>query len=174
MPGTEQIDWLWIDFVHLVWPLCPSAENVNKTSANPSVLPLSTFANTLCTSTLCLKMHRMIWNFFYSVQLDILRVSTANEWENMLKTRREIPYLQATMNYFVYHRNIVMMTFLMIFRRFPTTFRRFPKIFQNCPEDQTNVPEHFPRISENFRRCPKIVEDFRGRPEDVSIIHQRI
>ena len=61
----------------------------------------------------------------------------------------------------------------MIFRRFPTTFRRFPKIFQNCPKDQTNVPEHFPKISENFRRCPKITEDFRGRPEDVSMIHQR-
>ena len=67
-----------------------------------------------------------------------------------------------------------MTTFLMSFRRFPTTFRRFPKIFQNCPEGQTNVPEHFPMISENFRRCPKIAEDFRGRPEDVSMIHQRI
>ena len=50
----------------------------------------------------------------------------------------------------------------------------FPKIsedFQNCSEGQTNVPEHFPRISEKFRRCPKIAEDFRGRPEDVSMIH---
>ena len=53
-------------------------------------------------------------------------------------------------------------------------FRRFPKIFQNCSEGQTNVPEHFPRISENFRKFPKIIEDFRGRPEDVSMIHQRI
>ena len=59
-----------------------------------------------------------------------------------------------------------MTAFLMIFRRFPTTFRRFSKIFQNCSEGQTNVPEHFPRISENFQRCPKIAEDFRGRPED--------
>ena len=57
-----------------------------------------------------------------------------------------------------------MTAFLTIFRRFPTTFRRFPKIFQNCSEGQTNVPEHF----------PKIAEDLRGRPEDVSIIHQRI
>ena len=59
------------------------------------------------------------------------------------------------------------MAFLMI-------FRRFPKIFQNCRKDQMNVPEHFPKISENFRRCPKIAEDFPGRPEDVSMIHQRI
>ena len=62
----------------------------------------------------------------------------------------------------------------MIFRRFPTTFRRFPKIFQSCHEDQTNVPEHFPKISEDVRRLPKIAEDFRGRTEDVSMIHQRI
>ena len=60
-----------------------------------------------------------------------------------------------------------MTAFLMI-------FRRFPKILQNCSEGQTNVPEHFPKISENSRRCPKIAEDFRGRPEDVSMIHQRI
>ena len=62
----------------------------------------------------------------------------------------------------------------MIFRRFPTTFRRFPKILQNISEGQTDVPEHFAKTSENFRRCPKIAEDFRGRPEDVSMIHQRI
>ena len=67
-----------------------------------------------------------------------------------------------------------MMAFLMIFRRFPTTFQRCPKILQNCSEGQMNVPEHFLKISENSRRCPKIAEDFRGRPEDVSMIHQQI
>ena len=45
--------------------------------------------------------------------------------------------------------------------------QRFPKIFQNCSEGQTNVPGH-------FRKFPNIAEDFRGRPEDVLIIHQRI
>ena len=64
--------------------------------------------------------------------------------------------------------------FLMIFRRFPTSIRRFPKIFQNCSEDQTNIPEHLPKIPLDIRRFPKIAEDFRGRPEDVSMIHQRI
>ena len=70
-----------------------------------------------------------------------------------------------------------MTAFLMIFRRFPTTLRMFPNIFQNCFEGQTNVPEHFREfrnISEDVRRFPKIAEDFRGRPEDVSMIHQRI
>ena len=57
-----------------------------------------------------------------------------------------------------------MAAFWTIFGRFPTTFRGFLKIFQNCSEGQTNVPEHFPTIS----------EDFRERPEDVSIIHQRV
>ena len=63
------------------------------------------------------------------------------------------------------------------FDDFPKISDHFPKISEdlpNCPKGQTNVPEHFPKISENFRRCPKITEDFRGRPEDVSMIHQRI
>ena len=33
------------------------------------------------------------------------------------------------------------------------------------------VFDDFPKISDHF---PKIAEDFRGRPEDVSMIHQRI
>ena len=60
---------------------------------------------------------------------------------------------------------------------FPKISDHFPKIsedFQNCSEGQTNVSEHFPRISENSWRCPKIAEDFRGGPEDVSMIHQWI
>ena len=61
-----------------------------------------------------------------------------------------------------------------VFDYFPKIADYFPKIFQNFSEFQTNVPEHFPRISKNFRRCSKIAEDFRGRPEDVSMIHQRI
>jgi len=59
------------------------------------------------------------------------------------------------------------------FRRFPNAFRRFPKVL-NLSEGHTNVAEHFSKISENFRRLPMIAEDFRGRPEDVSIIHPRI
>ena len=31
--------------------------------------------------------------------------SIAHEWDVQLNTRREIPYLQATMHYFVYHVN---------------------------------------------------------------------
>jgi len=61
-----------------------------------------------------------------------------------------------------------------IFRIFPTTFRQFPKILQNLSEGHTNIAEHFPKTSEDFRQLLKIAEDFRGRPEHVSIIHQRI
>ena len=57
---------------------------------------------------------------------------------------------------------------------FPKIFDHLPKISQNCSEGQTNVPEHFPKISEDVWRFPKIAEDFRGRHEDVSMIHQRI
>ena len=37
-----------------------------------------------------------------------------------------------------------------------------------------NIFREFPKISEDVRKFPKIAEDFRGRPEDVSMIHQRI
>ena len=33
--------------------------------------------------------------------------SIAHEWDVQLNTRREIPYLQATMYYFVYHINTI-------------------------------------------------------------------
>ena len=46
-----------------------------------------------------------IWNFSLTVQLDISWVSTANEQDIELSTREEIPYVQATMYYFVYYIN---------------------------------------------------------------------
>ena len=61
-----------------------------------------------------------------------------------------------------------------ILEDFPKISDHFPKIFKNFSKGQTNVPEHFPKISEDVHRFPKIAEDFRGRPEDVSMIHQRI
>ena len=63
------------------------------------------------------------------------------------------------------------------FRRFPTTFRRFPKIAKIVPKARRTFPNifrKFPKMSEDVRRFPMIAEDFRGRPEDVSMIHQRI
>ena len=54
-----------------------------------------------------------------------------------------------------YYINILMTTFLRIFRRLPTPLRRFPKIFQNCSEGRTKVSEHF------FGHFPKITEDIR-------------
>ena len=44
-------------------------------------------------------------------------------------------------------------------------FDDFLKISQNCFKGQANVPEH-------FQKFPKI--DFRGRPEDNSIMYQQI
>ena len=38
-------------------------------------------------------------------------------------------------------------------------------------DDLPKISDHFPKFSENFRIFAKIAEDFRGRPEDVSIIH---
>ena len=57
----------------------------------------------------------------------------------------------------------------------------FPKIPDHLPRISEDFPKLFRmpdersrKFSENFRRCPKIAEDFRGRPEDVSMIHQQI
>ena len=44
-----------------------------------------------------------IWNFSSRVELDISRrIRCPRSWDVELNTRRKIPYLQATMNYFVY------------------------------------------------------------------------
>ena len=63
-----------------------------------------------------------------------------------VKMRREIPYLQVTMYYFVYYVNMPITTFLMIFQRFPTTFRRLPKIFAKL----------FQRPDKHFQTFPDI------------------
>ena len=53
-------------------------------------------------------------------------------------------------------------------------FDDFPKISEDFPKLFRIPDERFRTFSENFQRCPKIAEDFRGRPEDVSMIYQRI
>ena len=87
-------------------------------------------------------------------------MSTRNKL-NKLNKRREIPCLQVAMYYSVYYIN--MTTFM-------TIFRRFAKILQNLSEGQAIVSELFLKISEDGRRFPKIIEDFRGRTDDVSTI----
>ena len=64
-----------------------------------------------------------------------------------------------------------------VFDDFPKISDHFPKISEDFSKLSRRPQERsrtFSRISETFRRCPKIAEDFRGRPEDVSMIHQRI
>ena len=73
------------------------------------------------------------------------------------------------------------MFFLLYRHADDSVFDDFPKISDHPPK----VSEDFPKLfqipdersrtfSENFRRFPKIAEHFRGRPEDVSMVHQRI
>ena len=64
-----------------------------------------------------------------------------------------------------------------VFDDFPNISDHFPKISEDFPKLSRRPDERsrtFPIISENFPRWPKIAEDVRGRPEDVSMIHQRI
>ena len=60
-----------------------------------------------------------------------------------------------------------------VFDDFPKISEDFPKLSRRPDKRFRTFPENF-REFPNFRRCPKIAEDFRGRPEDVSMIHQRI
>ena len=53
----------------------------------------------------------------------------------------------------------------------------FPKISKIVPKARRTFPNifrEFPKISEDVRRFLKIPEDFRGRSEDVLMIHQQI
>ena len=61
-----------------------------------------------------------------------------------------------------------------VFDDFPKISDHFSKISEAFPKLLRRPDEPSRTFSENFRRCPKIAEDFRGRPEDVSMIHQRI
>ena len=63
-----------------------------------------------------------------------------------------------------------------VFDDFPKIYDHFPKISKIVPKARRTFPNifrEFPKISEDVQRFPKrIAEDFRGRPEDVSMIHQ--
>ena len=66
-------------------------------------------------------------HFFPSVQLDITRVSAANERDIKLNTRREISYLQAAMYYSVHYINTGD-DFLKISEQFTKTSEDSPKV----------------------------------------------
>ena len=76
-----------------------------------------------------------------------------------------------------YYINKLMAAFLMIFQKLPTTFRRFRRFSKIVPKARRTLANIFrefpeiPKMSEDFRRLSKIA-DYRGRPEDVSMIHQ--
>ena len=57
---------------------------------------------------------------------------------------------------------------------FPKISEYFPKLYRRPDERSRTFSDNFQKISEDVRRFPNITEDFRGRPEDVSMIHQRI
>ena len=61
-----------------------------------------------------------------------------------------------------YYIHKLMIAFLMIFRRFPTTFEDFPKLFRRPDEHSRTFSKNcrkFPKKSEDFRRLPKTIEE---------------
>ena len=90
--------------------------------------------------------------------------SISHEWvrrasEILSWTQEDIIHIHKRACNIVYYINILMTTFLTIFRRFLTTFWRFPKIFQNCTEGQINASEHFWTFYEDCRSLPKTTEE---------------
>ena len=91
-----------------------------------------------------------MWNFSSSVQLDISRVSAA------------------TMYYFVYYINMLIKTFLTIFRTSPSTFRRLPKILLKLSVGHMKVSGHFTKKSENNQRFSEDNRRFQTTFEERS------
>jgi len=65
-----------------------------------------------------------------------------------------------------------------IFDYFPKISDHFPKISEKSPKLDNVRRSHecckrFLKNSKDYQRFPKIAEDFQGRPENVSMIHQR-
>ena len=56
-----------------------------------------------------------------------------------------------------------------VFDDFPKISDHFPKISEDFPKLFRRPDERFRTFSEIFRKFPKIAEDFRGKPEDVSM-----
>ena len=61
-----------------------------------------------------------------------------------------------------------------VYDDFPKISNYFPKISENFPKLFRRPDKRSRTFSENFRRCLKIAEDFRGRLEDVLMLHQQI
>ena len=95
--------------------------------------------------------------------------------------RRYEFYFRVAKQYFTNERSRRVMFFLLyrhaddgVFDDFPKISDHLPKISEDFPKLFRRPDERFRTFSDNFRRFPKIAEDFRGRPEDVSMIHLQI
>ena len=98
-----------------------------------------------------------IWNFSLSVQLDFSQPSTAMEWDIKLHTKREIPYLQETMYYFVHYINILLTRISWLHSLFKKRMRYHSLMALNrasdmSPADLKNVKSchHFSRVVRQF------------------------
>ena len=66
------------------------------------------------------------------------------------------------------------MFFLLYRHTDDSVFDDFSKIFDHFPKISEDSSKTCPKVTRTLPRYPKIAEDFRGRPEDVPIKHQRI
>ena len=63
---------------------------------------------------------------------------------------------------------------LQVFDDFPNISDHFQKISEDSSKLVQRSDERCRTFPKNTRIFPKIAKDFRGRPEDVSIIHNKL
>ena len=102
-----------------------------------------------------------------------------SEWVKYCFCHEKIKFISSSCRvmFFLLYRHAddgVFDDFPKIFDYLPKIFEDFPKLFRIPDERSQTFFREFAKISEDVRRFPKIAEDFWGRPEDVSMIHQWI
>ena len=92
-----------------------------------------------------------------------------SEWVKYCFCHEKIKFISSSRRvmFFLLYRHADDDDFPKISDHLPKISEDFPKLFR-IPDERSRT------FSESFRKCPKISEYFRGRPEDVSMIHQRI
>ena len=89
----------------------------------------------------------------YGISLRVFNLISEHEKRNSISTSNHV---LLCLLYF----NLLITTFMMIYRRFSGTFHRFRSFSESCPKANKRFQTFSETVSEDCRRCSKITEDF--------------
>ena len=117
-------------------------------------------------SSLIIHGQTEIWNSSSSVQIGVSRVSSANGWDIELNTRKEIPYLRATMYHFVYYINILLTKRSRLNSRFKTRRRcySFTALNRGRYSDMSATQWPYQTHMKNYRNFSRLLFLSGGNP----------